>query len=53
MYDAAEKMSDMEIVEPSSGNKGEPRKYYPRLDINSEAFPMIKDMKVGEKTCSW
>lgn len=49
MYDAAEKMSDMEVNMPSSGKKGESRKYYPHLDINSEAFPMIKDMKVGEK----
>jgi len=48
MYDAAEKMSEMEVM-PSTGKKGEPRKYYPHLDINSEAFPMIKDMKVGEK----
>jgi hypothetical protein len=49
LYDAAEKMSDMEVDIPSTGKKGEPRKYYPHLDINSEAFPMIKDMKVGEK----
>lgn len=47
MYDAGEsyKDSEMEMAEPGSKNK----KYYPHIDLNSENFPEIEDMKVGRK----
>lgn len=53
MYDASESESEryggeMEIATPSKGKK-ETRKYYPHLDLNSNQFPEIGNMKVGSK----
>jgi hypothetical protein len=54
MYDASESESErygeempMESVKGSS--KKETRKYYPHLDLNSNQFPEIGNMKVGSK----
>ena len=54
MYDASESESErygedmpMELVKGSS--KKETRKYYPHLDLNSNQFPEIGNMKVGSK----
>ena len=54
MYDASESESEryggeMEIAMPSKDGKKETRKYYPHLDLNSNQFPEIGNMKVGSK----
>lgn len=53
MFDASESESerygmDMPIGEENSSKK-ETRKYYPHLELNSNQFPSISEMKVGNK----
>lgn len=45
MFDAGRKMGKEEMI----GVPSKSDKYYPHLDLDSEAFPMIKEMKVGKK----
>lgn len=54
MYDASESESerygmDMPMESVKGSGKKETRKYYPHLDLNSNQFPGIADMKVGSK----
>lgn len=55
MYEAGLTRKEMygadmpEMVEGSS-KKGDEKKIYPRLDLNSKQFPEIENMKVGKKS---
>lgn len=53
MYDAGETRSemygeDMEMPLSSGKAKKDSKKYYPHLDIDSNQFPEISNLKVGE-----
>jgi hypothetical protein len=48
MYDAGEMMSKS-FDGPVTAKEGKDRKYYPHLDMDSNQFPEISKMKVGEK----
>ncbi len=48
MYDASEKMSESMDM-PMESVKGKDRKYYPHLDMDSNQFPEISNLKVGQK----
>jgi len=53
MYDVSETESEKYreeiLIAPFKDGKKEPRKYYPYLDLNSNQFPEIENIKVGSK----
>lgn len=49
MYDAAENIGEGLEEKLMESTKGEKRKYYPHLDMDSNQFPDISKLKVGQK----
>jgi hypothetical protein len=48
MYDAGESFGKTEMAIESPGNSKD-KKYYPHLDMDSNQFPDISKLKVGQK----